>query len=146
MSPASDDLGEGLLPGADLGQVVGIMELRGKAGGDAIHQGQRVEEVVQVREVDLADHGGAVRKQRHQPVARQSHQRFTDRGARHRQAVGKADLVDRFAGLQDQVQDFVAQRVVDEPRAGAALAFLWVFFGHVPPLSTRGIQWPGLQA
>jgi hypothetical protein len=47
--------GEGVLPRPDFAKIIGVMKLPGKARRHPIHQGQRVKELVQVREVDLRD-------------------------------------------------------------------------------------------
>ena len=98
--------------------------LRGKLRRDAIHQRQRIEIGVHVEEIDIRHHGRAIGQRIDQAFAGKTHQRFTNGRARHAKAFGQLHLVHRAAGGQNQIENLVAQDVIDHLHAGAALAFI----------------------
>ena len=81
--------GDGAERGADRLEMAGLVVARRLPGGDAIHERDRVEEMMQVQIVDVRDHRRAVGQRVHKPLAGQAHQRLADRGARHPEAFGQ---------------------------------------------------------
>lgn len=118
-----DRCGEFRLAGADHLEIIRSVVFGRQARRDAIHQHQRVEEGVQVQEIDIRHHRRSVGQRSDQPLSRQPNQRFTDRRARHLEPFGELHLVDRTARRQNQIEDFVPQEVIDHLHAGTALAF-----------------------